>query len=345
MADTPSNQQSPQVGRWIRVYLKFGEGQPGVSSIPPGWAPDVTLALPVVVFPNEFRIGRGDPRQELKAIGRCMYCNATEFIPGTGLPLSEEHFVTEGLGSRLVLLDASCKRCAEKTSNIERMVLRWSLLVPRIRLGIRRKKRKRAEALFPVSINQTKGNVIFHTSLEDHPSVLFLPVFNPPGLMIDRTIGESGFQSAFLKTLTALPKPGYPEFATPAVDTAAFCQLIAKIAHGFAVLELGLDGFTPLLPDVVLKEYGGDNSLSWFHLVGGDPRQFAPAEAQHVLGWGFFEKNDTEYLIVSLRLLADEGAPVYFAVAGTLTSDQSAKAHAAAEVRAQERGTTHGLSP
>ena len=94
--------------------------------------------------------------------------------------------------------------------------------------------------------------------------MLFLPFFNPPGRTIDRPIGENAFHGAFLQTLTMLPKPAYPEFATPPIDTAAFCQLLAKIAHGFAVLELGMKGFTPLLPEIILKDYGGDNTLSWY---------------------------------------------------------------------------------
>jgi hypothetical protein len=274
----------------------------------------------------------------LKKIGKCIYCGALEFIPGTGRSLSEEHFVPEGLGSRLVLLEASCKQCAEKTGVIEQMVLQRSLLSPRHRLGIRRKKRRRFKITYPVHVSgPDQHDVISHTSLDDHPSVLFLPYFNPPGRMIDRPIGENAFQAAFLKTLTALPKATYPEFASPPIDTAAFCQLLAKIAHGFAVLELGIDGFTPLLPEIILMNYGDDNSFSWYDLVGGNPMQFAPAESQHVLGWGFFKKGAYEYLIVSLRLLANEGAPSYFAVAGTLTPEQSVKALALAENRAQPK--------
>ena len=86
------------------------------------------------------------------------------------------------------------------------------------------------------------------------------------------------------------------------------------------------NGFTPILPEIILKDYGGDNTLSWYDLVGGDVRHFAPSGAQHVLGWGFFQKGNDEYLIVSLRLLANAGAPIYSAVAGTLTPEQSMKA-------------------
>jgi hypothetical protein len=317
--------------------MKFAPPQPGATVFPPAGPPSVTVVMPVVALPNEFTIAPHEPRRELAKIGKCIYCGASEFIPGTGRPLSEEHFVPEGLGSRLVILEASCQRCAKKTSTIEQMVLRRSLLSPRARLGIRRKKKpQRSEITFPVHVTGAdQRDVISHTSLDDHPSVLFLPYFKPPGLMIDRPIGENALQNAFLKTLTVLPKPAYPEFASPAIDTAAFSQLLAKIAHGFAVLELGIDGFTPLLPEIILKDYGGDNSFSWYHLIGGNPSQFAPSEAQHVLGWGFFQKDACEYLIVSLRLLANEGAPIYFAVAGTLTPEQSIKAHALAETRAQ----------
>ncbi len=42
-----------------------------------------------------------------------------------------------------------------------------------------------------------------------------------------------------------------------------FCRLLAKAAHGFAVHILGIDGFRPLLPDVIL---GKDLHVS--HFVG-----------------------------------------------------------------------------
>ena len=177
--------------------------------------------MPVVEFPNEFTIGLNQPRRELRKFGKCIYCGASEFIPGTGRPLGEEHFVPEGLGSRLVLLEASCERCAKKSGAIEQMVLRRSLLTPRDRLGIRRKKRSRSAISYPVHISgPDQKDIISHTSLDEHPSVLFLPYFNPP------------FHGAFLQTLTTLRKPTYPEFASPPIDTAAFCQLLAKIAHG-----------------------------------------------------------------------------------------------------------------
>jgi hypothetical protein len=106
---------------------------------------------------------------------------ASEFIPGTGQPLSEEHFVLEGLGSRLVLLEASCKHCATKTGSIEQMVLQRSLLSPRDRLGIRRKKRRRSQITYPVHVTGTdQQEVISHTSLEDHLSVLFCRTLTRP---------------------------------------------------------------------------------------------------------------------------------------------------------------------
>ena len=286
MSDTPSTQPA-QPQRWIRVFIRIRQNS-ATSAKSSDASPEVPL--PLVEFPNELSVGPNDPRRELAIIRKCIYCGATERQPNTGIQLSEEHFVSEGLGSRLVLLEASCDCCATKTSNIERVVLQQTLLVPRIRLGVRRKKRKRSERLFPVAVNQYGDNVIRHVTIDKHPSILLLPSFNHPGLTIDRPIGQSGFQGAFVGLLTDLPKPGFPEFASPPVDTAAFCQLVAKIAHGFAVLELGLDGFSPMLPELVLKDYDADNSLSWFHLIGGDPRDFAPSETQHVLGWNLSRK-------------------------------------------------------
>jgi hypothetical protein len=340
MSGTPPTQPArPQ--RWIRVFIGFTQDS-AASGLPPEDPPD--LPLLVIEFPNELSMGPNDPRRELVTIGKCIYCGATERQPNTGLPLTEEHFVSEGLGARLVLLEASCDCCATKTSNIERMVLQQPLWVARVRLRIRRKKRKRSEELFPVAVNKSGDNVIQRVALDDHPAVLILPRFDYPGLTVDRPIGQSGFRGVFMQLLTDLPKPGFPEFATPSVDTAAFCQLIAKIAHGFAVLEFGLGGFSPLLPELVLRNYGGDNSLSWFHLVGGEPHHCAPSEAQHTLGWTVGENGNTVYLIVILRLFDNLGAPVYYAAAGTLNQEQLEQARAREEARAQGRGIIHGQS-
>ncbi len=51
-------------------------------------------------------------------IGKCIYCGTFE------AKLSEEHVTAYGLSGLLVLLHASCDRCAKITSALEQTVLK-----------------------------------------------------------------------------------------------------------------------------------------------------------------------------------------------------------------------------
>ncbi|MCA1615176.1 MAG: HNH endonuclease [Acidobacteria bacterium] len=57
-----------------------------------------------------------DTRHSIE-IGKCIYCGTIEG------GLSEEHVTPFGLGGQLVLLHASCKRCAKITSSLETTLL------------------------------------------------------------------------------------------------------------------------------------------------------------------------------------------------------------------------------
>ena len=101
---------------------------------------------------------------------------------------------------------------------------------------------------------------------------------------------------------------GLTDFGLPSLDTDALCRVLAKIAHSYAVAELGLGGFTPLLREFIRGE-GGDR----FRYVGGEFKPGAPGAGLHEIG---FEQGVTGYLVVRIRLFASLGAPVYRVVVG-----------------------------
>ena len=68
---------------------------------------------------------------ESTEVGRCIYCGASEG------KLSDEHVTPFGLNGRLVLLKASCEKCARITSSVERRILRGMLFAARAELGTR----------------------------------------------------------------------------------------------------------------------------------------------------------------------------------------------------------------
>lgn len=331
--------------RWFRLKFDFP---------PNSFTPDAETAplsasmpnLPTISIPNRVNFHDLAPTVRRNPVGKCIYCGATEFTPRSGRKLSEEHVVSEGLGGSLVLPEASCESCANKTKRIEGAVLRTLLWAPRRRLKIRGKNRKRNEKLYPVTAIVNDRDVVMHLPLDDHPTVLFFLVLNVPGILCGRKVGESGIQGVWAQELgqsiNKILQRGVSTFASATMDTVRFAQLLAKIAHGFAVAELGLDGFSPMLPEFILRTFGQkENWPNCYHVVGGDPRDYAADNALHVLGLGMISANGIIYLVVAIRLFANLGAPVFHVVVGEVNQEQQVRIAALEKARVR----THDKTP
>jgi hypothetical protein len=244
-----------------------------------------------------------------------------EYKPGSGRRLSDEHIVPEGLGGTLILPEASCADCAKITGNIEGSILRTLLWAPRRQLGVRSKKRKRAANRgFPITTVVGGKDVVFELPIEDHPSILLLLGLKTPRMLSFRAIGEPDVAGIWTHTFgspTALYKRGAERIASPGFDTVRFCQMLAKIAHCFAVAELGAGGFIPVLPTFILRHFQkAEQYPDCFKYVGGDPIDYAPSADLHTLGYETISLGSKKYLVVNVRLFGNLGAPVYRVVAG-----------------------------
>lgn len=279
--------------------------------------------LPQFSPPNATIINGTDPAERLPPVGRCIYCRATEYTPGSKRKLSDEHIVGEGLGSRLILREASCNDCAEKTRAVEGAILRTLLWAPRRQLKLRGKRRPRIEKDYPVTAIVAGRDVVLRLPLEAHPTCLLMVKLNAPRLLLPAR-SYSPIQGAWaleLNDFNEMVRRGMPHFTSPALDTLKFCQLLAKIAHGYAVSIFGLDNFHPLLPEFIRREFATNEKWpDCYNLVGGDPTEYGPSEPLHVLGWGVAPTGGVDYLVVAIRLFAALGAPVYHVVVGTPAS-------------------------
>ncbi|HZM45685.1 MAG TPA: hypothetical protein VFC14_12690 [Burkholderiales bacterium] len=90
-----------------------------------------------------------------------------------------------------------------------------------------------------------------------------------------------------------------------------FARMLAKIAHSFAVAEIGLDNFTPFLQKMIIE---GIETPSYY--VGGD-FTVPPAERDGAMHWVRLQPDDN-YLVATIRLFAPLGAPLYHIIVGTL---------------------------
>ena len=117
-----------------------------------------------------------------------------------------------------------------------------------------------------------------------------------------------------------LTKHGGTEIAWGPVEVGPFCQMLAKIAHSYAVAEYGMIGFNPLLLDVILDVENIDTA----HLIGGTldcPGNRITQQATSDLhGLMLYEKDvrGKKYLICDIQIFACCGTPIYTVVVGEI---------------------------
>jgi HNH endonuclease len=185
---------------------------------------------------------------------RCIYCQEYN---GQLDKLSREHVIPRKLGGKLVLHHASCKNCAcTINKQIETPILAEFLKQPGTHL-----KMPTSKPVNTLPIGRwktpTKADLRFdEVPLEHHPFRLTLPRFAPPGILWDEAPSIRFMLIGFETYFDGRPYPP----GTPGEQTGTFfpfkpdifLRFIAKIAHGAAVSELGLNAFSPLLPDIIL---------------------------------------------------------------------------------------------
>jgi hypothetical protein len=97
-------------------------------------------------------------------------------------------------------------------------------------------------------------------------------------------------------------------------DKVAFSRMIAKIAHSFAVAEMGLEALSPfelLLPDLILGRREDCGTL-----IGGNHRIDDRTPAANVLEVFNAVRAHQEFIVGRIRLLACLATPTYHAVVG-----------------------------
>lgn len=259
--------------------------------------------------------------------GRCIYCMR---LSEADADLTDEHIVPYGLGGRAVLKKSSCRACASATSRDERFLLRDMLLEARTQLDFPSRRPSDRPSTFKMGVFDAQEDGSFPKNMDsagfawrdvgaaERPAMIMLPGFAPPGILWGRAPTDkfrvTGL-NAYVDGAARKPdvEPGTQAAVFQKIRPEVVCRVLAKVAHGAAVAELGLAGFQPYLPDLIL---GRSTNLS--HFVGSAlsrPRRTAAAryEVTLTLRQG--------YVIAGVRLFADLGIPPYEIVVGTPTPE------------------------
>ena len=256
-------------------------------------------------------------------VGRCIYCGSTEWFAGQTRKLGDEHIVPEGLGGRHFLPESSCKKCEEVTSKFELEWLRSAFYTARVQKGLGKKK-KRPPRFLPLQV-QRNGQISWESiPLEKYPAMIVTLLFDRPEILsdcvpIEKTL-SGGVAVGILPNFGVLLKPyldqGAVTLAPPRSSATSehLGRILAKIAHSYAVAELGVNGFTPFLRNIIL----GTDIRHIPHYVGGTREVPLASDNVYEIKLTIVESIGLRsYLLATIRLLSDvQGMPEYWVVVG-----------------------------
>jgi hypothetical protein len=237
--------------------------------------------------------------------------------------LTKEHIFPAGLGGGLVLPRASCTSCQTEVQIFETICMRKTLLPYRKASGLIRHANDLPAAV-PLTLDlELEGPK--QVALDRHPNVVVLPGLRdlpgilrgrPPEPMVQfdyKIFGQLDIVDETKRRLQERQVVGIY------LDGYAWLQMLAKIAHGYAIAELGLNRFSPALPDLIL----GRNPRLSSYLIGKCPVPPSIPDKPPLLmiDMRCASMGECRFVAVNMRLFADLGreTPVYTVIAGTFT--------------------------
>jgi len=254
--------------------------------------------------------------------GECIYC-------GKKGELSDEHIIPFALGGNLILERSSCSDCAKITSAFELTCLRTMYGPLRLLYDLPTRRRKKRPKKLPLKIKYSsteKEHQIVLVDQQKFPFLITFPYFETPGIVNGNKVHRSGgrknkklwirgaspyysFRGLMEKLLYEMK--AYEIFPESKAEVPAFCKLLAKIAHSFAVAEIGLSKFEAALKPIIVA----DQLSHCMHYIGSTGNDKPPEDILHDLA--ILEFNNINDILVNIRLLCKLGTPTYIVAVGT----------------------------
>jgi hypothetical protein len=259
------------------------------------------------ILVHRFPIEKTFDHHGYPAVGRCIYCES----PDTHL--TKEHIIGKAIGGTVTLAKASCVKCRDITRDIEQFCFRGVLRNLRLRDGFKSSHPKGQPVKARIrSMDDTQTVIEVPTS--ELPNVMVLPKVPPPICIFGEWPTPASVSLVVLDVGVESPMNHRIDIGPFCADT--YGKMLAKIAHSYAVAELGIENFDPLLPAVI-----ADDASMPFRFVGciGQVGNNLPKEdILHRLSFECWEVSGVLYAVVVIRILAYTGAPDYHVVVGTV---------------------------
>lgn len=247
-------------------------------------------------------------------VGFCIYCGRR----GT----SKEHVIPLWAGGQVELGNASCADCAHVINRtVENPMARGPFWSARLYMDLP-SRRKHRDPL-PITMIEADGSErLVRVTKDANPALLSLCTFSGPHIYTDDTPTER--QGTFMMTMASHvfneeagrrfgAKYPSPYFTMGMIEILPLAKLMAKIAHGIAVLDHGYFGFNPLLRDFIRS---GNSVIEASHFVGSS-RLAEKSSGTHTTGYRWDSIRGVDHLVYEITLFAFAGMPVYEVVVGT----------------------------
>lgn len=251
-------------------------------------------------------------------IGACIYCGVTR------PPLTREHILPRGLGGNeapdglsnaLVLQNASCPSCQKTTQRIEEECLVAMMGPGRARLGLRRKDRARSTTTAHVDRHDGSSEDQ-QIPWDDVPGAITLPSFYAAPILTNAPIPEfppCDYQFHVLAPARQMPTDARRVGVSLRADSRMFARMLAKIGLGLAVARLGLQGYEPLVRELILN---GSHQLGLVGGFAGTDRTDPKTGSFHTLSLITNGGVPGHFVIAEIRLFAEFNGPTNYVVVG-----------------------------
>ncbi|MCH4543815.1 hypothetical protein [Ochrobactrum sp. A-1] len=257
-------------------------------------------------------------RKNLPGFGNCVYCGRGHDGDGNALKLTGEHVIPEFLGAGLELREASCFDCQKATSKFEVSVAQEMLDPVRKAFALVGKEGVLKKSNFPLDIGRetTEHEYI---PLVHYPTILVMPVLYPASTYSRRPVNADGPFNFRLYNINAdaalLQRYSLDAFSSQAIDMVRFAQLIAKIAHVYAMHHFRSSVFVPRVAEFVRTDFPREAAPPPHYLehVGCLWRQLDGTTGNlHEIEVGRMTWNGSARRAVRVRLFASYGMPSYY---------------------------------
>ena len=250
---------------------------------------------------------------EPSGIHRCILCRREFQVE----ELTDEHAIPYALGGHLKLKKATCEVCRNITSKFETKILKGPFHAFRLTVGVQSRSANAPISLPIFAVNGIEGERM-DIPFDQYPAMLTLPRFRGAALLDNGRINAAPINPwSAVDWVTAeklLDDFEIQSFASISIDVYAFAKIVAKIAHCWAISEIGTS-FAPSLCDVIVSGMD-DNYRKYIRSRDNSPPANLGRELKHSFSMSEVRVAEVTLLVVHVTLFCNLGAPTYDVVVG-----------------------------